>query len=490
MKNVFVPQLLILYVLLNLPFLAFGQINSTAPLTASGKLIPIVKFEQGEIIGSLPYGRHFYIQGTTRHAGSGKADRVDVEIYDTGKIGVFKKKKARIRLTEADINRITARESQNLVAESSWNAYEAMTEDNQNPTEFSVYISTPLKFSHRYLVKFSYSKVFNYVLTEAEKNDILTKLKRRTIRVFNEVGEVVVETVQEQLNDLVTETLAQKVAASGDTYFDLEKIRKNFKPVTVSSLENLGNVIPQIAGHQLNIQDIQNDLERLRARKAALPQDSPDLASLNRQIEKNRDDLKEERAAKKLLDDELTNYLQIVKNQLVIVQEKYTLGGSNETSVTELQSIQVGSSFGSGFAGLNFQDEVNRDYDAFSYTALKFYFLPVDKRIADPYLDDIFFLNRLSFIFGVVNNGRLNYKGVELPKALALTPMAGFGYDFSRFFSIDVGVTIFKQESVSPFSTNEKTRVAPVLGLNFDIDIFNRFSTLFTGDNYKIKPAG
>lgn len=490
MKNIFCAPLYIVCFLFSLPFLTFGQVSSTVPLSASGKRIPIVKFEQGKIIGSLPYGRHFYIQGTTRYAGSGRADRVDVEIYDTGKIGVLKKNKARSVLSQDDINRIIVQGSQNLVDTSSWNAYEAVTENNKKPVEFSVYISTPLKFSHRYLVKFSYSKVFDYTLTEGEKNDILTKLKLKTFQIFENEGEVVIETVQQQLNDLVTRALKEKVIAAGDSYFDLDKIRQNFKPVTSSSLENLGLVIPLIAGHQLNIQDIQSDLQRLRDRKETLPQDSPDLASLNRQIRKNKADLEEERASKKVLEDQLSDYLKIIKNQLIVVQEKYTLGGSNETSVTELQSIQVGSSFGSGFAGLNFQDAANRDYDAFSYTALKFYFLPVDKRIADPYLDDIFFLNRLSFIFGVVNNGKLNYKGVELPKALALTPMVGFGYDFSRFFSVDIGMTIFKQQSVSPFSTNEKTRVAPVLGLNFDIDVFNRFSSLFTGDNYKIKPAG
>jgi hypothetical protein len=68
--------------------------------------------------------------------------------------------------------------------------------------------------------------------------------------------------------------------------------------------------------------------------------------------------------------------------------------------------------------------------------------------------------------------------------------MVGFGYDFNRYFSLDLGMTIFKQQSVSPFSMNEKTRVAPVIGLNFDLDIFNRFSALFTGNNYTIKPAG
>lgn len=468
------------------PSYAFGQAITT-PTTATGEAVPVVKFEQGNIIGSLPYGRHFYIQGSLAQPGNAVADQVAVEIYDTGKIGIFKKNKVVPTLSEDDISRIVARK-ENLMATSSWNAYEAATTANPKPTQFSVYINTPLKFSHRYLVKFSYSKIFNYTLTEVEKDTILSQLERETYQIFNNTGEVVVETIQQKLNDLVIAALKLKVEAAGDSYFDLDKIRQNFKPVTATSIQQLGNIIPELAGYQLNIQDLQGDIERLEKRKASLTAaDSSDLVSLNSVIASKKSDLATEKKTKTAKETQLSNYLQLIKNQLITIGQSYAVGGSNETSVTELQSIQIGSSFGSGFVGLNFNDAASRDFDAFSYTALKFYFLPVDKRIADPYLDDVFLLNRLSFIFGIATNGQFNYKGVSLQKALAVTPVVGFGYDFSRYFSIDIGATIFQQTAVSPFSNAEITRVGPVIGLNFDVDIFNRFSSLFTGDKYSIK---
>ena len=75
-----------------------------------------------------------------------------------------------------------------------------------------------------------------------------------------------------------------------------------------------------------------------------------------------------------------------------------------------------------------------------------------------------------------------------LEKALNFNPLLGFSYDVNRSLSIDGGATLFKQPSISPLQNRTDVRVGPVIGVNLDIDGFNRFSKLLGGEEYRIDP--
>ncbi len=442
---------------------------------------PVVEYAQGKIIGDLPYGRHFFIEGNTSLQNGAKADRVSVRIYKTGR-ETFRRRKTLPLLSDAAIQKVTS-DPKNLINSSDWDAYRA-----ENLESFKAYINTTLQFQKEYLVEFTYYRVFNFTLTNEERDAILQVVVDRASSYFNDKGEITDVVVASILEEEVTNVLRKKVNEGDDVFFNPQRIKENLPVIDRSALQALSDIIPDIAASKQIISSNEAAIQKKQAEIDALPEDSPDIASGQKFIANK----KQQNAREQVNLDKSTGLgdkLQVIKSQMVIANKEYSISSSNASSIPEINAIRVGTSFGGGALGLNVLNKNSREFDSFGYTALKFYLLPVDKRIAEPYMSDKVIINRLSVLIGFSTKKDLSYKGIKLDQAFSVTPLLGLSYDVSRFFSLDLVMTFFKQPSISPLIEKKNLRVGPVLGINLDIDMFNRVSGLVSGDQYRINPS-
>lgn len=444
--------------------------------------IPAVQFTQGKIIGDLPYGQHFFIVGSTKLPDGNFADKVKVEIWRTGRDVPKRKKRELAELTKEQMALLKSNPN-NLVNVSEWYAFRA-----DNLETFQAYINTTLKFQTEYLVDFSYSRVFKMELTTDEKNDILAKVIKRSVALVTNDKELTSLSVKELLDEETRRVVLRKLNVSEESFFNREKISENLPVVEESSLEALASAIQLISSEQELVNRRETRIKELnslisKASDAELPDLKDELGQRKEQLAEAKVNLTAAEEAQNL-----PEILDVIRKQMAMVGKEYAVSAPNATSIPALNAIKVGTTFGGGAVGLNVPSE-KRDFDTFGYTALKYYLAPVDKRIADPYLTDKFLLSRMSFLVGVSTKDDFNYRGASLEKAFAFTPLVGMSIDVNRYFTIDLGMTTFKQTSLSPLSNEQEVRVGPIVGLNLDADMFNRVSSLVSGEKYKISPA-
>lgn len=442
---------------------------STIQVTAQNKVSKVF-YKQGQIQGTLPYGKFFSINGSTKYLG-GYADKVSISIWETGN----RKYRRTNFLPPPTPEKVAAivNNPENLVISSSW--FAARASDTAN---FELYINQPLQFRTQYLIQMRFSGIIT--LSGQQINRVLSEVKTSAITRFN------TQSFIDQSD--IEEILGTAIKRETDLLLISEQINKDD-----SSIEHK---IPTIKSSIA--QNINNAIGRYAAKKAALTlyeeqllglDDAASIAAIKNEISVFKESLVKLEGK---LEAELEALAPFLRQEIA----EYTISGSNEASVTELESIQVSSNVGFGVVGLNVlsrnnEEELsfsNSEFDGLGYVGLKFYFLPVDKRIAQPYLTDKAFINKLAFNVGFTTTGNLNYRGDDLKQILFVTPVVGFSYDLNRYISLDINSIFFKQQSLSPVNNAEKFRVAPVIGLSFDADIFNRFKTLFSGETYNVNP--
>ncbi|MCB0706977.1 MAG: hypothetical protein KDC34_16795 [Saprospiraceae bacterium] len=461
-------------------FLLF-QVLLPAELEAQNSLdIPEVSYDQGKIIGSLPYGRQFYIIGSSKLPNNGRADAVKVKIWSTGRT-VFNRKKKLQQLTGDKIASILAGPPLDSAV---W--YADRTEDVNT---YRLYMDKALQFSSEYMMEFTFSERVNFKLSEEEKTLVMGNIQNRVLAVGKSKGGIGVSEIQSIINEEVTTYLA-----SQDQYASLfdggTTTTSNYGnlPISPLTLQNLSQAIGRYVSQEQLITLLGPQVEQAKDELANMPADSPDRADLEMEIQSIEKQLNNAIGGSKDAQEQLPELLLIIRSKLIETYSSYVITSPEEISVTELNAIKIGTAFGGGMVGFNtFQD--NKDLDVFGYTALKFYLLPVDKRIAQPYLAGPYFINKLSILVGVSVSGDLNYHGQILDKAVGFYPIIGLSYDVNRYLSIDLGTTLFKQPSISPLTNDSDIRIGPVIGINFDGDLFNRFNALFSGSDYKVNPG-
>lgn len=469
-------------------FLTFLSLLSIfAPIFAQEN-IPIVQVEQGELIGSLPYGRHFYITGSAVLPSGEVADSVVVRLYKTNVRHFSRNKKNTRELSETQKDFFTQKRTNNefLVEKSTWVRYRDRDAEN-----FRVYVNKPLQFAREYIVEINYFRRYNFAFTSQQKNEILTRVVEITQDVFADEGVLTSEQTADYLNLVVLGAMRQQVEASGENFYGFDKSLNANPIVNASSLNVLTNDYLNVVGpmkanlerSKVKLKEAKNDLE-----EAA---DADDEESAQDDIDKWTKRINTAKQDIAATEAKLESKLRIIKNQLALVSVDRPAESTRPTAITELDVIKVGTAFGGGAVFFNPRNSETRELNAIAYTALKFYFLPVDKRIDKPYLSSFPFINRASIMLGVATSGSLEYRGQELLKPIGITPVAGISYDFNRYFSLDFATTVFRQASTSALSSQKKTRFAPIIGFNFDLDAFNRVKSLTGGEGpYNVSPTG
>ncbi len=454
------------------------------PFQANAQQPPEVVYEQGKIIGSLPYGRHFYIIGNSKLPNGAPADKVAVEIWDTGNLKL--KRTTDISRPSAEVlQRITG---QPPIVEAEWNASKALDTDL-----FKVYINKTLKVRTQYFVRISFYKNFIFQLSEEEKNEILLNTTENAFTYYRSNNEIDSRTLSGFINQQTKAILQRKLNLDENQFLaGSDRKRTDVLPdVTFdkSTLDDLATILGRMSSKQNLIE--QNNKTIAFEIKPVLdqaPEGSEDFELAleeQRAIERQTDRLKNEKDSLRLL---LLEELKIIKKQLVRVSSEFSIVQPEDYSVAELDAVNIGTSFGAAVVGLNFPSTDDREFEAFGYTALKFHFMPVDKRINDPYLD-VFFISRLSFVVGVSFSNNFDYKGDELKSVIGFYPVLGLSYDVNRYFGFDLGATMFRQDSLSPLTDSDRLRVGPVIGLTLDIDLMNRFKSLFSSQQYLVNPT-
>jgi hypothetical protein len=148
----------------------------------------------------------------------------------------------------------------------------------------------------------------------------------------------------------------------------------------------------------------------------------------------------------------------------------------------ESEKLRIGTQFSYGAASFSPSDgrAGGRREAAITATALKFYWYPVDKSLPDPYFGRT--AARWSLAVGVVT-GDIHYRGQKLESIPGgRIPIVGLGWDIPRPRNVAgiVGAMFFQQPSANPAapSNSSRLRLAPVLLLGFDVDVFNRIAGL------------
>ena len=442
-----------------------------------------IEFSQGKLIGNLPYGRSFFIYGNNKLKNGAVADKVVISIYDSGLWRYRRKQKSAHISTEQ--KRVITSNTHNLVDSSEWNVAQA-----EDPNIFRVFINSNLQCRRLYLVKLSFYKNYEFVLTDAEKDELIENIVSEAVNYFGKNGEISSRIAPQIIREESEKYLLQKIGLSGNTFHEAGEKRSDLIPNVVVGqqvLDALNNTLRKIGVAQGFIEkteeiirdQVQPDLdefdegsvdfqEALEAKKEFLAQ----IAVRQKRIENLR--------------AELTEKLQVIKNQLVKIGSSY-IKIHSDPSLADLEDINIGTSFGAAAIGFDVTDSDNRQFNALSYTGLKFRFLPVDKGISDPYLD-VPFINRMSFLLGVSFSNKLTYRGQDVKNVIGFFPILGLSYDANRYFSFDLGATFFKQDSANPLSSAENLRVGPIIGLTLDMDLLNRFKSTFTGEQYLVNP--
>ncbi|MGK0366190.1 MAG: hypothetical protein ACI85O_003263 [Saprospiraceae bacterium] len=457
------------------------------PLLAQDN-IPTVQIEQGELIGSLPYGRHFYVTGSAILPSGDVASSVVVRLYKTKVRHLSRNKKNVKELTDKQKNIYTEKRTNNefLVEESTWEHY--LDKDAEN---FRVYINKPLRFAVEYIMEISYSRRYDFDFSGEEKNEILDRVVERAQEVFTINGVLTSEETAAYLNSAVLGAMRQQVEASGENFYGFDKSLDANPIINQSSLDILTNEYLNVIGpmkanlgkSQVKLEEAEKDLEEA--------EDEDDEESAQDDIDKFTKRIRSAKRNIAELETNLESKLDIIKKQLAVVSVDRPAGTTRPTAITELDVIKVGTAIGGGAIFFNPRNSETRESNAIAYTALKFYFLPVDKRIDKPYLTSYPFINRASIMLGVATSGSLEYRGQQLDKPLGLTPVVGISYDVNRYFSLDLAATVFRQPSTSTLSSQKKTRFAPILGFTFDVDAFNRIKSMTGGKGpYNVSPTG
>lgn len=457
------------------------------PLTAQ-EGIPIVQIEQGELIGALPYGRHFYVMGSAVLPSGEVADSVVVRIYKTNVRHFSRNKKNVMELSEKQKDFFTQDRANNefLVEKSTWVRYR-----DRDAEDFRVYVNKPLQFAREYIVEINYFRRYNFTFSRQQKNEILTRVVEITQDVFADEGVLTSEQTADYLNLVVLGAMRQQVEASGENFYGFDKSLNENPIINASSLNVLTNDYLNVVG------PMKANLERSKAKlesaneDLADAEDADDEESAQEDIDKWTKRISASKREIANTEAKLESKLRIIKSQLALVSVDRPAESTRPTAITELDVIKVGTAFGGGAVFFNPRNTETRELNAIAYTALKFYFLPVDKRIDKPYLSSFPFINRASIMLGVATSGSLEYRGQELVKPIGITPVAGISYDFNRYFSLDLAATVFRQPSTSTLSSQKKTRFAPILGFTFDLDAFNRIKSLTGGEGpYNVSPTG
>jgi archaellum component FlaC len=461
-----------------LPLLVFLLFSSSSALFGQGgpDNTPVVQYTQGKITSGLPYGRHFFIKGTSKLPNGAYADKVRVRLWPTGRRFFNRKKQARP---------LDANETAQIFAEPPLDSAVWFADRAVDTLFFKLYISRSLDIASEYMLEFTFYERMKFELSENDKDVILANIGDRVYRYFRDKGGIQASVIKKIIDEEVNKTLTN-VDSYGENFPGMQAKSEYQIKLQPGTEEQLAKRIGSYTSSQalvemldLEIQTIENDLKNMDSNSDDFKNAQEELNNLKQQREDARTNVGN-------LKEDLPKILNIIREQYIETYASYVIPQPNELSKTQLEAVRLGSSFGAGAVGLNFLNEDARDLDVFGYTAIKFYLFPVDKRISDPYINDLFFINRLSLLVGISISGDLNYKGNTLEKAIGVYPVGGISYDVNRFLSIDLGGTLFRQNSLSPLTNANQVRVAPIIGINFDADLFNRFKTLGQGEPYVI----
>ncbi len=445
---------------------------------------PKVVYEQGKIIGSLPYGRHFYIIGNSKLANGAIADKVSVKIWTTGSI----KFKRNQEIPEPATEIVEALEQQEPLVSAEW-----LAAKSDKPDQFQLYINEMLRPRTEYFVRFSLFKSFSFELTPEEKDEVILNITSEAFQQYRVENQITVPQLEKIINQETQKILERRLNLKEDQLLGTITDQQDVLPtlsVDENTLSDLSVLLGRMSSKQ-NLIEMNNKTIALEIKPVldTEPEGSDDFQSAQEEqasIERQNRRLGRQRDSLKLV---LIDRLEVVRRQLVRVSSELSILRPEAYNISELDAVNIGTSFGGAVVGLNYANRDARDFDVFSYTALKFHFLPIDKRINEPYLD-VFFINRLSFLLGISFTSDFNYKGDELEPVIGFFPILGASYDLSRYFSVDIGATMFKQRALSGLSNSQELRIGPIIGLSFDFDLLNRFKSTFTGEKYTVNPSG
>ncbi len=178
-----------------------------------------------------------------------------------------------------------------------------------------------------------------------------------------------------------------------------------------------------------------------------------------------------------------------------IVLKGFTLSGTSISYNTiefdqKVQTDAVKATTPAGISGVLLNPEENggpSEFDTYGNAAIRTYFYPVDKRHSGKlaYVPWGRPFNRMSATFGI-SFSPISYRGEKLKPAIGVKPVFAIGYDVTRSFSIDIGGILFRQDSPSILNDKSNIRFAPVISIQFDADLFNRFKSLGSGESFQL----
>ncbi|WP_109829708.1 hypothetical protein [Reichenbachiella versicolor] len=425
-----------------------------------------IKFEDNSLkTDPLPYGKKIKITGSADGADSIYFHVIDKKRPFTGvdMTGTWKKKNA-----------------------------------NDNDTQFEIKFDTPLKFKSTYEFKYVFVKelgdVFFDSLMSYSKQVALKsigtndQIDATQFKInFKEYDEKLVSAFKvqpkvtddaERINVILKslgKTWIKNISLKTEREDDIEKWRNN-NPKLLKFIPQLEKMAKEDPDDDKDIVQREIELKSI----FTIPSDTvlidANIDFLNEQIEAyiylNK--------SNKVIDESLPKVKTEMRKVLKSVYKNGIVKSESDIAVTELEAVMIGTSFGFGRIKYNSEEGQGQSTaDLFTYFAFKFYLFPVDKGLKNAYLSEKFFQfwYRMYGLVGMVTSTDLEFKNQKLENTgLGIKPVLGAGVDLNRFISIESGMVMYNQPSISPAIDHSNLQASWFISLSFDVDIINSLS--------------
>ncbi|WP_436517981.1 hypothetical protein [Ekhidna sp. To15] len=440
-----------------------------------------IDLEDGKLTEDLSYINYVTFEGSTIQSGD-TAKFVKLSVYE------IKESESEETTEESDSNK--------LFDEVSW-------KNSDSELSFSLTMNKKFQISRNYRLVFEYYLQKTKAVEVTNKideviNQLLPLTSIDTAELKNRVNATKQNLIDSDLktykwgnNKIIETTIDQQEL--DDAYKKLNTIliayfRSKRNQINAQNNVNRNNNSLQSKAKLLDADDLDTYLDLIQKEPSSevlgdlvLFLDTTDLSTQKSGIIKMYNNILSSGEEVRKLDNEIEDTRSTIFPQKVRI--KYLLKESlkpikkEATGEADPVGVKIGTAFGIG--AISLADNSNNS-ELISIYGLKFYFLPFDKRLKDPYYHkkgssvEKRFWSKSSLLVGAVTTDPLKFNGQDLENTgIKIKLVLGYSYDITNQIGISAGAIFVNQPVPSPLQDDTHLRVRPYVSLNFDFNVIN-----------------
>ena len=434
--------------------------------TPSYPTLPLV---QGELIGALPYGRSFAIEGSARLSDGDLAQTIQLRVWDTGR---------RPWLAKPRLKELPPGNRESIMAARPFYTTRWTAQTGEDSLHFRLYVDRPLPLAAECLLEVSAFGETSIQLAPEQVRTVLEVARQQVATVFFRDRRIEADTLQLLLDRSLSAAFGPIPEVGQSPPYEWVLPEEVFAEL-LRQFDLYSRNFELIDGLDQQIANVDQKLQSLSPDSDEFEDVSETLATFRHQRQNAQDRLDQHPAL-------FNSLLSATEQYLLDGQARFLLPMAVLVEPTHWAAVPIGTAVGGGLVGLSSPEIGSWDYDGFGYAAAKLYLLPVDKRLPRPYLEGRPVVNRLSLLFGFSFNGKLTYQNTSFNRSIGFYPLLGLGFDLTRQFSIDLGATVYEYVPDGNPAADAAFRVGPVFGLSFDLDLFNHIRVWSKKEDFRL----